>query len=181
MLDDIRKRPAIYIGAKTLTGLFHFLGGYQFARIEHDVSDNHLCLPNDIHDWIAYRLHFRESTSGWHSMILERTTDESLAFDRFFALLDEHKARIPTLRARVRGIQCQYTQITNGVSEDRVYPASVSIVTYTDDPGFFVYSDDPENAFPRFPFYPSLDSLKVDLELDRSNFEIIDPDWKQVL
>ncbi|MCC9656710.1 hypothetical protein LOC70_12940 [Rhodopirellula sp. JC737] len=180
MLDDVRKRPALYIGAKTLTGLFHFLGGYQFARTEHDIINNELALPDDIHDWIAYRLHFKESTSGWHSMILSRTSDESLAFDQFFALLDEHEGRVPCMRGKVRGVQRTYTSTTNGVSIRRRYPETISLVTYTDDPGFFVYSDDRDIDFPRRPFFPSIEWLTRWLDIDRSDLDVIDPDWPQL-
>ncbi|GAB5517708.1 hypothetical protein [Rhodopirellula baltica] len=180
MLDDIRKRPALYIGSKTLTGLFHFLCGYQFARIEHDVIDNQLALPDDIHDWIAYRLHFKECTSGWHSMILSRASDESLAFDQFFVLLDEHAGRVPFTRAKVRGVQRTYTSTSKGVSIRQRYPESISLVTYTDDPGFFVYSDRRDIDFPRHPFFPSIECLTHWLDIERADLDVIDPDWSQL-
>lgn len=42
----------------------------------------------DFHVWIAARLGFSSSTTGWKSMLLERAGDESAAFDRFFLELD---------------------------------------------------------------------------------------------
>ncbi len=180
MLDDLRQRPALYIGAKTLTGLYHFLGGYQFARIEHNVADNALSLPGDFHDWVAYRLHFNQPTSGWHSMILSKTSIESDAFDQFFALLDEHSARVPCVRAKLRGIRRSYTATTNGVSRQMYYPDTISLVTYTDDPGFFVYSDDTSLAFPRHPFFPSIEWLTNWLDVGRADFDSVDANWPEL-
>jgi hypothetical protein len=44
------------------------------------------------HDWIAGRLGYAESTSGWYKMIRGRCASEREAFDRFYELLDEFRA-----------------------------------------------------------------------------------------
>jgi len=180
MLADIRQRPALYIGTKTLTGLYHFLGGYRFARIKHSITDDELSLPNDFQDWVAYRLHFKEATYDWHSLILSRTPNESIAFDRFFTLLDEHIARVPCVRAKLRGIRRSYTARRNGVSKEMEYPDTILLVTYTDDPGFFVYSDNDNLEFPRSPFFSSVESLTSWLEIDGAEFDDIDRTWPQL-
>ena len=113
-------------------------------------------------------------------MILSQTPDESNAFDRFFALLDEHTARVPCVRAKLRGIRRSYTATTNGVSKQMNYPDTISLVTYTDDPGFFVYSDDINLDFPRSPFFPSIEWLTNWLDIDKAAFDIVDEDWLQL-
>ena len=179
MLVDIRQRPTLYLGAKTITGLYHFLAGYQFAFVKHNMVGNMLALPEDIRDWVAYRLQFKEPTLDWHSMILAKIPAEADAFDYFFELLDEHATRVPCIRAKLRGIRHSYTATSNGVSRTLNYPHTVSLVTYTEDPGFFVYSDDPETDFPRRPFFPSLGSLLNWLDADRADLDIVDAHWAQ--
>jgi hypothetical protein len=101
LLERIRKRPALFPGDRTITALWQFLLGYGFARQELGAGPPSL-LPPDIHEWIAYRLHFQNSTSGWRQMILDRVPDEALALERFFELLDDHHARKPRVVAAVR-------------------------------------------------------------------------------
>lgn len=43
------------------------------------------------HDWVAHRLGFFESTSGWANMIQEKSASDSDAFNQFFVLLDEFR------------------------------------------------------------------------------------------
>jgi hypothetical protein len=78
LLGVIRGNPALYIGESTLTALYHFLGGFETARYIHQIQLPNI-LPRDFHDWVAYRLHFLESTSGYRRMILQHFPDESVA------------------------------------------------------------------------------------------------------
>jgi hypothetical protein len=102
-IDAIRQRPGMYLGSKSLTALYHFLGGYQLACSLHRIKDERLGLKNpyDFHDWVAYRTHFRESTLGWCRMIVATSRSEEEAFDRFFELLKEHSERVPWLVAEL--------------------------------------------------------------------------------
>jgi len=43
------------------------------------------------HDWVAHRLGFAESTSGWCNMIREKSKSEEDAFEQFFVLLAEFR------------------------------------------------------------------------------------------
>ena len=83
----------MYLGKRSITALFHFLGGYHFAESIHGIECDPP-LPRDFHDWVARNLQFSESTSGWIGMILKRVPDEAAAFDRFYELLDEYR-RVP--------------------------------------------------------------------------------------
>ena len=44
-----------------------------------------------VHDWIAERLGFDESTLGWKDMLLASVGDETAAFERFFSELDAYR------------------------------------------------------------------------------------------
>src|ERR1700756_4226792 len=106
----------MYLGTRSLSALSHFLAGYGFALHVHEIPSSHH-LPGDFHEWVAYRLHFFESTSGYRNMILKRVPNESAALDRFFELLDEHHSRKPQVVARVDGYNRQYS-VRDGVWEN---------------------------------------------------------------
>jgi hypothetical protein len=101
LLKAIRDRPALYLGERSLSALWYYLQGYQMALSGYDIRAA-FPVPADFHEWVAYRLHFYESTSGYRNMILKRTPDESLALDHFFGLLDEHRTRKPRVVALAR-------------------------------------------------------------------------------
>jgi hypothetical protein len=155
-LERIRQRPAMYLGKNSLSAFRSYMDGYYSAHIELGVESPGL-LPKDIHDWVAYRLHFLESTSGYANMILKHTPDEAQGLTRFFELLDEHRARQPKLVAKIRRHPQDYKvrQQTKGIdgkfSDWYEIPTAeeVSIVVFTDDPGFFVINEDPAVDEPR--------------------------------
>ena len=88
LIDAIRKRPAMYLGHASLTALYNFYVGYQTACGLHQIQDDRLGLeiPTDFNDWVAYRTHFRESTSGWCNMIVSTSELEEKALHRFFSV-----------------------------------------------------------------------------------------------
>ena len=92
LLDVIRERPAMYLGQHSLSALCYFLAGCETALWAHNIEEKRP-LPRDFHDWVADRLHFSDSTSGWKNMILSRVPDEGAALEYFFKLLDEYRNR----------------------------------------------------------------------------------------
>jgi hypothetical protein len=177
VLDRLRKHPGLYLGECSLTALWHFISGYGQALATHAIpyESDPLALPRDFHDWVAYRLHFKESTSGWRNMILGRVGSEKEGLDQFFTLLEEYNARKPHLVARLVGIQKSYSRICGDVTEQLQYPASISLVTYTDDPGFFVLSDT-DDEFPGNGFFPSICWFET-FVAERSRLTVVDPEW----
>jgi hypothetical protein len=177
VLDRIRKRPGMYLGESSLTALYHFLMGYRFALDNHGIprSNDPTALPDDFHDWVAYRLHFKESTSGWRNMILGRTGSEKEGLDRFFTLLDEYNTRMPHLVAKLVGVQKSYSRICGDVTEQLQYPVSISLITYTEDPGFFALSDT-DDEFPGKGFFPSICWFET-FVAERSRLTVVDPGW----
>jgi hypothetical protein len=140
LINAIRQRPAMYFGGiKSLTALYHFLGGFQMACGLHGIENDGLGLtiPHDFCDWVAYRTHFRESTSGWCNMIVSTAESEEVAFDRFFELLEEHFQRVPTLVAEILSPISNTRTTKNGKDFLIPPPKRVQLVKYTDDPGFF--------------------------------------------
>lgn len=173
-LESIRKRPAMYIGKRSLSALYMFLNGYEFAMLTHKVKAKpFLKVPQAFHDWVAYRLHFDYSTSGWCNMILDRTKDEEKALDLFWNFFDEFNNRKPKIVARLTGINKSYTSISEGIIEEKQYPESISLVTYTDDPGFFVLSDD-EQEWPGLDFFPDINSFESETGAPRTKLKVLD-------
>lgn len=163
LLDEIRVRTAMYTGERTLSALHHFFDGYQMAQDIYQVPPSQQSrLPSDFHDWFAYRLHFRESTSGYRRMILQNFPDESMALDRFFELLDEHQTRQARVVATVRCHPSDpdvFTHEQGDLKNKRRLRVAenIKLVVYTDDPGFFETHDDPAAEHPRkSSFCPAL-------------------------
>jgi len=178
VLEAIRKRPAMYLGVYSLSALRHFISGYSFALDTHAIRDasDPLTLPRDFHDWVAYRLRFKESTSGWCNMILNRAGSENDAFDRFFTLLDEYRVRSPHLVAKLVGYRKSYLRTCGDVTEQLQYPPSISLVTYTDDPGFFA-SSDTDDEFPYEGFFSCIDWFEMCTGAKRALLTIVDHEW----
>jgi hypothetical protein len=97
--------------------------------------------------WIAYRLHFKESTSGWRNMLLKRYPDEVEALKMFFKYWEEFRVRKPHVVAVLEDAE-HYCQIVSsyrdGKSESRriKYPSYIELVTYTEDPGFWIKTEE---------------------------------------
>jgi hypothetical protein len=100
LLDVLRVRTAMYMGKRELPRLQSFLAGWHLALHVYGIEAP-ISLPMEFHDWVAYRLHFHESTSGYCNMILQRVPDEHAAVDRFFELFDEYRTRTPRTIARL--------------------------------------------------------------------------------
>jgi hypothetical protein len=91
ILNAIRKRPGLYIAEPSINRLYAFLVGYTggLGRVGFGLRDEEDF--HRFHDWIARRLGFGGSTSGWCNMIRDKSTSEKDAFEQFFVLLDEFK------------------------------------------------------------------------------------------
>ena len=167
----------MYLGECSVSALYHFIHGYCLALKLHGIESDRLELPDDFHDWVAYRLHYPGSTSGWKNMILAAAGNEAAGLTLFFELLDQHAARKGRIVAQLIGLQKSYQMGSpEGEFVERRYPARISLIAYTDDPGFFVASDEPGVSCPHGPFYPSLDWFLSDTGAQRSQFTVIDPE-----
>ena len=166
----------MYLGECSLSALYHTIGGYALALGVHGIeNDIALRLPHDFHDWVAYRLHYMESTSGWKRMILSACPDEVAAFNRFFELLDQYTARKPKTVATISGLQKTYRSGPAGRERAGRYPTHISLITYTDDPGFFVISNEPGCDLPAGDsFFPSLDWFETFTGIHRSQLVVVD-------
>ena len=165
ILDMVRERHAMYMGSKSLTGLHFFLSGVEIAKMRYGI-DTPSEIPRHFADWVGYRLHIGSNFDGfWWLAILRRVRNENEAFDRFYQLRDEFLRREPRIIAAIHKGRREYyagkSRNSNDIWEDfnETLPESLKVVTYTEDPGFFLVSDENENFFYNGWFFPALDCL----------------------
>ncbi len=91
-IDQIRKRPWMYIGKHSITQLHIHLWWF-LTWIEINGLYSFENPPFDLfHEWTAHKFWWYESTAWWANIILkESDNDESKALDNFFILLDEFR------------------------------------------------------------------------------------------
>jgi hypothetical protein len=183
ILDTIRQRPTMYMGQKSLTGLWFFLHGVGVAKARFAVNAPAELSPR-FADWVGYRLHLCGNSSGfWHRAILSKVPDESLAFERFFELRDEFLRRQGRVVAAIREDCREYPVKKMGTDRQFVdsiesLPKSLNIVVYTEDPGFFLSCNEDEEFFFNGWFVAAFDASPIPI---RDRFEVRDEDvWKRL-
>lgn len=96
ILAGLKKRPAMYLGRKSLRSFDIWLNGYQIAlRMTGIPQTVRNILPDgevSIHDFAAekYLGKGKESTCGWINCILSHEPDDTKALDVCFEFLDEY-------------------------------------------------------------------------------------------
>ena|SRR5689334_6106384 len=174
LIGRMRPRPELYLGERSASALWHFLQGYYIGLGGNSPKSAMSPMSKEFHDWVAYRLHFLESTMGWRGMILKHSKDEPAALDRFFELFDEFRARVPHIVARLEGLDQQYRRVWRGVESVCSFPSTLLLLTYTEDPGFFVISDTGER-FPGDGFVPFLRWFESSYKGGLDRLTIVDP------
>jgi hypothetical protein len=94
LLENIKNKPGIYIGKASVTELRMFIVGYRFARSELkiELADAERDFHKNFQPWLQIRLNVHTSNS-WDKILLFTVIDEKQAFQNFFQLLDEFRAR----------------------------------------------------------------------------------------
>jgi hypothetical protein len=91
-LDFIRDKPEFYIGEKSLTALYFNLNGFNLSCWVHNFEENNKPEWKGFDDFVALKLEYKESTSGYRNMILETNKfDEIKSLNMFFELVDSYK------------------------------------------------------------------------------------------
>ncbi|MBQ2675973.1 MAG: hypothetical protein IJF54_01040 [Clostridia bacterium] len=87
LLDDMRNRPVVYFGCKSLDSLATFLSGYM-CRVHETTSDSGEALPG-FQEFVQEKYGI-QSSQHWSQIIRFFSATEESAFDEFFKLLDEY-------------------------------------------------------------------------------------------
>jgi hypothetical protein len=90
LLQEMRRRPGMYIGVQSITRLAAYLRGYEYAaeRLGGKGPDPFL---REFCDWIYKR--FGSTHLSWGDIILQHSAGEAEAQERFWELLDEFLAQ----------------------------------------------------------------------------------------
>jgi hypothetical protein len=89
LIEKVQKRPALYLGKKSISHLQVFLDAYTFARRELSVAQTQEEEEfEEFQEWIEQRFS-QHSTQSWSRIILFYSEDESDALNRFFELFTE--------------------------------------------------------------------------------------------
>lgn len=88
-LQNIKQRPALYLGKRSLSHLQVFLDGYTFARrqlgIEVTKEEQEF---EEFQEWLEQRFN-QSNTQSWSQIITFYSEDDSYALERFFELFEE--------------------------------------------------------------------------------------------
>ena len=80
LLFDIKKRPGVYIGEASLTKLFHFLSGYEYAIMTYE--NYRLHFDKDFQRYIQLTTKC-EGNYHWNQILSEGRTERE-AFEKFY-------------------------------------------------------------------------------------------------
>lgn len=91
VIKEVRERPGMYMGSKSLTVLEAFLSGFSYALQKQGLDTEDIGLSqipfHYFNDFVAAYYNYSESTSGWKNMILNKNNnDEEVSFDVFYKL-----------------------------------------------------------------------------------------------
>jgi hypothetical protein len=92
LLEAIRRRPALYLGHRSLVAFRSWLDGYHYAKSEAGVgrsAEEEEFADFDSFVCRKYRWH---DVGGWAAKIAYYHRDDGTALDKFFELLDEFRA-----------------------------------------------------------------------------------------
>lgn len=97
IMDDVRERPVLFMGSKSITVLRSFLDGAGYTSHILGIDDGYnefSPIPfRFFNDYVAQFYNYFESTSGWMNMILNKNNgDETASFDMFYTLLDNFRS-----------------------------------------------------------------------------------------
>ncbi len=90
VLDQIKAKPGLYLGRPSVSDLFMFLNGYEFARtqLSIELTQSEERFYEEFQPWLQQKLGVTSVTS-WAKLIMLSCHDEKTGFEQFFHLLDE--------------------------------------------------------------------------------------------
>lgn len=87
MFSDLRKRPGMYLGKKSITLLYVYFGGYTHNQVKS--TPNYHSSFSEFTDFVR-KYHDGSLSKGWATLILDGANgDEEKAVDIFYELLDK--------------------------------------------------------------------------------------------
>ena len=92
VLQKIQKSPGMYIGRPSVSDLFMFIVGYEFARSEMDIelTEAEARFYEEFQPWLQSKLGVKSVTS-WAKLIMLSCHDEKIGFESFYRFLAEFR------------------------------------------------------------------------------------------
>lgn len=92
VLQKIEKSPGMYIGRPSVSDLFMFIVGYEFARseLDLDLTEAENKFYEEFQPWLQKKLGVKSVTS-WAKLIMLSCHDEKVGFESFYRLLAEFR------------------------------------------------------------------------------------------
>jgi hypothetical protein len=92
VLQKIKKSPGMYIGRPSVSDLFIFIVGYEFARSEMgiELTEAETKFHEEFQPWLQKKLGVKSVTS-WAKLIMLSCHDEKNGFESFYRLLAEFR------------------------------------------------------------------------------------------
>ncbi len=94
LLQKIEKKSGTYLCHQSVSDLFMFLAGYEFARsqMNEELTQEEKEFYNEFQPWLQQKLGVRSVTS-WAKLIILSCHDEKTGFEMFFKFLREFQVR----------------------------------------------------------------------------------------
>ena len=106
LLQKVEKNSGMYLGRQSVSDLFMFLAGYEFARsqINEELTQEEEDFYNEFQPWLQQKLGVRSVTS-WAKLIMLSCHDEKTGFEMFFKFLREFQIRHAEILANAQEVQ----------------------------------------------------------------------------
>ncbi|PHJ62929.1 hypothetical protein VF14_13275 [Nostoc linckia z18] len=93
LLQEIKRRPALYLSRKSIFDFHSFLQGYEIARINlgFTKTEEEIEFDNFL-EWLR-KICPVKTHHTWANLILFYSADERDALDKLFALFDDYQAQ----------------------------------------------------------------------------------------
>lgn len=92
LLDEIRKRPGLYLGSNSFRNLDPWLQGYFYGKAQVSEPDSEEIEFRGFDDFVQEKYDWHD-VGGWAAKIQYYHCDDASALEEFFRLLDEFKAQ----------------------------------------------------------------------------------------
>jgi len=106
LLYKVEKNSGMYLGRQSVSDLFMFLAGYEFARsqINEKLTQKEEDFYDEFQPWLQQKLGVRSVTS-WSKLIMLSCHDEKTGFEIFFKILREFQVRNAGILANAQEVQ----------------------------------------------------------------------------
>ena len=118
LLQKIEKNSGMYLGRQSVSDLFMFIAGYEFARsqVNVELTQEEEDFYNEFQPWLQQKLCVRSVTS-WAKLIMLSCHDEKTGFEMFFKFLREFQVRNAEILANAQEVQQAFK---NGTAKKRL-------------------------------------------------------------